>query len=54
MGQRHEGLARPGAGDPNVILHHRIAARVALFDPQPVENPLRRMPLFGRRRLIGF
>jgi hypothetical protein len=29
MGQRHEGLARPGAGDPNVILHDRIAAGVA-------------------------
>src|ERR1700724_278551 len=26
MGQRHEGLARPGAGDPHVILHDRIAA----------------------------
>jgi hypothetical protein len=23
MGQWHEGLARPGAGDPNVILHDR-------------------------------
>jgi hypothetical protein len=54
MGQRHEGLARPGAGDPNVILHDRIAASVALFDPQPFENPLRRMPLLRRRRLIGF
>jgi hypothetical protein len=25
-----------------------------VFDPQPFENPLRRMPLFGRRRLVGF
>ena len=54
MGQRHEDLARPGAGDPNVILHDRIAASVAVFEPQPVENPLRRMPLLRRRRLIGF
>ena len=53
MGQRHEDLARPGAGDPNVILHDRIAASVAVFDPQPFENPLRRMPLLRRRRLVG-
>ena len=26
MGQRHEDFARPAAGDPNVILHDRIAA----------------------------
>jgi hypothetical protein len=54
MGQRHEGLARPAAGDPNVILHYGIAASVAVFEPQPFENPLRRMPLLRRRRLVGF
>ena len=26
MGQWHEDLARPAAGDPNVILHDRAAA----------------------------
>jgi hypothetical protein len=53
MDERDEDLARFGAGDPHVILHHRGAAGVAMFDPQPFENPLRRMPLLLRRRLIG-
>jgi hypothetical protein len=38
MGERDEDLARSGAGDPHVILHHRVAAGVAMFDPQPFEN----------------
>jgi hypothetical protein len=25
-----------------------------VFNPQPFENPLRRMPLLGRRRFVGF
>src|SRR3984893_5485217 len=54
MGQRHEDLARPAAGDPNVILHYGITAAKAVLDPQPFENPLRRVPLLRRRRLIGF
>src|ERR1700730_8030283 len=54
MDERDEDLARSGAGDPYVILHDRIAASVAVFDPQPFENPLRRMPLLRRRRLVGF
>ena len=53
MGERDEDLARSGAGDPHVILHHRVAAGIAMLDPQPFENPLRRMPLLGRRRLVG-
>ena len=53
MGERDENLARPGAGDPHVILHDRIAAGKPAFDPQPFENPLRRVPLLRRRRLIG-
>ena len=36
MGERDEF----GAGDPHVSLHHRVAAGVAMFDPQPFENPL--------------
>ncbi|PNE09644.1 MAG: hypothetical protein CR217_18940, partial [Beijerinckiaceae bacterium] len=39
MGERDENLARPGAGDPHVILHDRIAAGKPAFDPQPFENP---------------
>jgi hypothetical protein len=38
MGERHEDLARPDARQPHVILY---------------ENPLRRMPLLGRRRLAA-
>ena len=38
MGERDENLARSGAGDPHVILHHRVAAGVAMFDPQPIER----------------
>jgi hypothetical protein len=38
MDERDEDLARSGAGDPHVIVHHRVAAGVAMFDPQPFEN----------------
>ena len=38
MDERDEDLARSGAGGPHVILHHRVAAGVAMFDPQPFEN----------------
>ncbi len=53
MDEWHEDLARPGAGQADVILHHRVAAGKAMFEPQPFENPLRRMPLLRRRRLVG-
>ena len=53
MSKRHEDLARPRARQSHVILHHRIAADKAVLDPQPFENPLRRMPLLRRRRLVG-
>ena len=38
MDERDEDHAQSGAGDPHVILHHRVAADVAMFDPQPFEN----------------
>jgi hypothetical protein len=47
-----ETFARPGADNPNVILHHRIAAGKAVFDLQPFTNPLRRVPLLRRRLAI--
>ena len=53
MGQRHEDLARPAAGDPNVILHYGITAGKTVFEPQPFENPLRGVPLLRRCRLVG-
>src|ERR1700730_14070785 len=54
MGQRHEDLARPAAGDTNVILHYGITAGNTVLAPQPFENTLRGVPLLRRRRLIGF
>src|ERR1700730_10393868 len=53
MGQRHEDLARPAAGDPNVILHYGITAGKTVFEPQPFENPLRGVPVLRRCRLVG-
>jgi hypothetical protein len=38
MGQRHEDLARPAAGDSNVILHYGITAGKTVFEPQPFEK----------------
>ena len=35
------------------FLHYRVATGKPVFDPQPFENPLRRMPLLGRRRLAA-
>src|ERR1700746_556788 len=53
MDERHEHLARPHTRQPHVVFYDRIAARKAVFDPQPLENPLCRMLLLRRRRLIG-
>ena len=53
MSERHEDLARARARQPHIILHHRVAAGEAVLIPQPFENPLRRMPLLRRRRLVG-
>jgi hypothetical protein len=52
MGERHEHLARPRTRQPDIVFYDRIAASVAVFEPQPFENPLRRMPLLRWRRLI--
>jgi len=50
--QRHERLAQPPFGGPHVILHGRITASVAVLRLEPLEDPQRRMPLLGRRRLV--
>ena len=52
MGQRHERLPRPRPADPDVILHHRVAAGEAMFVAQPLENPLGRVTLLYRRIAI--
>src|ERR1700758_1338057 len=38
MDERHEHLARPHTRQPHVVFYDRIAARKAVFDPQPLEN----------------
>ena len=47
MDERDEDLARSGARQANVILHHRIAADVAVFDPRRFETPRRLMRCLG-------
>ena len=37
-----------------MILHHRIAAAEPMLVAQPLEYPLRRMPLLHRRRAVRF
>ena len=54
MHQRHEHLLRRAAAARHVVLHDREAARKAVLVPQPLEDPLRRMPLLlGRRFVLG-
>jgi hypothetical protein len=53
MGQRHEHLAGAGAPLADVVLDDRIAAGEAVLGPQPIVDPLGRMPLLRRRRPIG-
>ena len=53
MSKRHKDLARPQTRKPHIILYDRIAARKPMFDPQPFENPLSRVPLLWWRHLIG-
>ena len=48
MRQRHERLLAAGARQPHIILHHRIAAAIAMFVAQPLEDPLGRVPLLHR------
>ena len=52
MRQRNERLAPPSPLDPDVILHHRIAAGEAVLVAKPLKNPLRRMPLLHRSRPV--
>src|SRR3954468_2800884 len=48
MRKRNKGLLQPHPLQPNVILHHRVAAGIIVFGPQPLENPLGRVPLLPR------
>ena len=49
MRQRHECLAQSQPCRPDIILHHRIAAGIAMLVAQALEDPLRRMTLLYRR-----
>ena len=46
--QRNEGLARRLAAGPDIVLHDRVAAREPVLVLQPLEDPIRRVPLLAR------
>jgi hypothetical protein len=50
MRQRHEGLPAPAFGDPDVILHHRVAAGKAMLRFKAFENPSRPRRAFSATR----
>src|SRR5271155_4927072 len=52
MLQRHKHLLSPMTPAGDVILHNREAAREAVLVPETLEDPLRRMLLFPRARLV--
>jgi hypothetical protein len=52
MHQRYEHLLSPLPPARHVILHDRDAACEAVFVPKPLEDPLRRMMLLLRARLV--
>ena len=52
MHQRYEHLLRPLPPTRHVILHNRDAACEAVLVPKPLKDPLRRMPLLLRSRLV--
>ena len=53
MHKRHEHLLRPLAPAGNVVLHDRDLARKPVLVAEPLENPLRCMPLLLRTILVG-
>ena len=48
MVQRNESLARRLPAGPHVVLHDRVAAREPVLVPQPLKDPIRRVPLLAR------
>src|SRR5262245_33244333 len=52
MRQRHERLATSCPRDADVVLHHRVATVEPVFVAQPLEDPLRGVPLLHRTRAI--
>ncbi len=54
MFQRYEHLALAQLPEPHVVLDDRVAARIAVFVTQPLENPLGGVPLLPAFRLVVF
>src|SRR5208283_2606509 len=52
MHQRYEHLLRPLPPTRHVILHDRDAAREPILIAEPLEDPLRRVLLLLRSRLV--
>src|SRR5450759_5950386 len=52
MHQRHEHLLRPLPPAGHIILHNRDATREPILIAEPLEDPLRRMLLLLRSRLV--
>ena len=49
MRQRHKCLAQPQPCKPDIVLHHLVAAGIAMLGTKAPEDPLRRLPLLHRR-----
>src|ERR1019366_10456909 len=54
MAQRHEHLPRPQHRRRHILTHDRVAAAKALLVPQPLENPMCRVPLFLVNVAVAF
>ena len=52
MRQRHKHFLVPQARLPNVILYDRVTATEAVLFLEPIPDPLGRVPLFLRLRLV--
>src|SRR6202022_4418419 len=54
MAQWHEHLPRPQHLRRYILTHDRVATAKALFVPQPLENPMRHVPLFLVNAAVAF
>ena len=54
MAQWHEHLPRPQHLRRCILTHDRVATAKALFVPQPLENPMRRVTLFLVNAAVAF
>ena len=54
MAQWHEHLPRPQHLRRYILTHDRVATAKALFVPQPLEDPMRRVTLFLVNAAVAF